>query len=134
MNAHSKYFSVDKSIDILRRTPATLHAMLDDINEEWTSVNEGGQTWNVYDIVGHLIYGEKTDWLPRIEIMLSENTEKTFEPFNRFAQFENSLGKSLADLLNEFSLLRAQNINQLCSKKLAGKELRQTGIHPLSGK
>jgi hypothetical protein len=133
MYNYSKHFSLDESIDILERTPAILNALLVDINEEWTSANEGGETWSVYDIAGHLIHGEKTDWIPRLEIMLSEQEEKTFEPFDRFAQFEDSKGKSLAALLEEFSLLRAQNIKLLRSKKIEDKELRKTGIHPAFG-
>ena len=77
-------FSLSKSIEILERTPGVLIAMLQNLPEDWTSNNEGGDTWSVYDIVGHLVQGEKTDWIPRMEIILSDKPDKTFEPFNRF--------------------------------------------------
>lgn len=78
-------FSLAKSIEILQRTPDALIAMLQNVSAEWTSNNEGGETWSVYDIVGHLIEGEKADWIPRMEIILSDNPDKAFEPFDRFA-------------------------------------------------
>src|SRR6187397_290966 len=99
-------FTIEKSIEILERTPEVLNTMLQNISAEWTSKNEGGETWSVYDVVGHLIHGEKTDWIPRADIILSEKTEKEFTPFNRFAQFEESKGKSLTQLLDEFKRLR----------------------------
>ena len=80
-------FSLSKSIEILERTPEVLNVMLQNLSNEWTSNNEGGETWSVYDIVGHLIHGELTDWTPRMEIILSEKTYKIFTPFDRFAQF-----------------------------------------------
>ena len=106
---------------------------MQDIYADWTYVNEGGETWTVYDILGHLIHGEKTDWIPRAEIILSENTDKTFKPFDRFAQFEDSEGKSLNQLLDEFKILRRKNIAHLLSKKITGKNLEEKGIHPAFG-
>ncbi len=126
-------FTLEKSIEILQRTPGVLSAMLQGISNEWTSNNEGGDTWSVYDIVGHLIYGEKTDWIPRAEIILSEEEDKTFEPYDRFAQFKESKGKSLQQLLEEFEKLRSKNIEQLLSKSLTTKDLEKTGIHPAFG-
>ena len=108
-------FSLEKSIEILSRTPDVLNTMLHDISSDWTSNNEGGETWSVYDIIGHLIYGEKTDWIPRMEIILSDKTDKTFEPFDRFAQFEESKGKTLTQLLDEFKTLRKQNMDDILS-------------------
>jgi uncharacterized damage-inducible protein DinB len=127
------HFSIDKSIEILERTPGVLHAMLQNISADWTTKNEGGETWSVYDIIGHLIHGEKTDWIPRAEIILSEGPDKTFEAFDRFAQFEESKGKSLTQLLDEFKILRNENITLLRSKKLSGKDLEKKGIHPAFG-
>src|SRR6478752_3704156 len=95
-------YSISKSIEILSRTPATLIQMLDGISEDWTSNNEGGETWSAYDVIGHLIHGDRTDWLRRAELILSDNVEKKFIPFDRFAQFEESKGKSLKQLLEEF--------------------------------
>jgi len=126
-------FSLSKSIEILERTPDVLIAMLQNISTDWTSNNEGGETWSVYDIVGHLIHGEKTDWIPRMEIILSDKDEKKFELFDRFGQFEESKGKSLPQLLDEFKSLRTKNIEQLLSKKLTLKNLEEKGIHPAFG-
>lgn len=126
-------FSVEKSLEILERTPGVLDTLLHGLDSDWTSVNEGGETWSVYDVIGHLIHGEKTDWIPRAEIILSDRTGKIFEPFDRFAQFEESAGKSLAGLLDEFRGLRNQNIQILRSKELSTDQFIQTGIHPALG-
>jgi len=126
-------FTLEKSLEILERTPGLLLIMLQNISADWTSANEGGETWSAYDIIGHLIHGEKTDWIPRTEIILSANSDKAFTPFDRFAQFENSKGKSLHQLLKEFKLLRESNVEHLRSKKLTGKDLEKTGIHPAFG-
>lgn len=126
-------FSIEKSLEILEHTPEVLNTMLQNISAEWTSNNEGGETWSVYDIVGHLIHGEKTDWIPRAGIILSNKPDRTFKPFDRFAQFKESKGKSLAQLLNEFKVLREKNIENLKSKKLNNKDLEEKGIHPEFG-
>ena len=123
-------FNLSKSVEILQQTPDTLISMLQNLSPEWTTNNEGDSTWSVYDIVGHLIHGEKTDWMPRTEIILSEKINKTFEPFDRFAQFKESKGKSLKQLLDEFKILRKKNIDQLLSKKLTDKQLESKGVHP----
>jgi uncharacterized damage-inducible protein DinB len=127
------HFALSKSIEVLERTPAVLIAMLQNISADWTSNNEGGETWSVYDIVGHFIHGEKIDWIPRVEIILSDKADKTFEPFNRFAQFEESKGASLTALLDEFKRLRTNNIECLRSKKLTDKDFEEKGIHPAFG-
>jgi hypothetical protein len=126
-------FSLEKSIEILERTPDVLNAMLQNISVEWTLNNEGEQTWRVYDIIGHLIHGEKTDWITRAEIILSEKPDKTFEPFDRLAHFDESNGKSLTQLLDEFKILRKTNIDHLRSKQLTDKNLEEKGIHPAFG-
>jgi uncharacterized damage-inducible protein DinB len=126
-------FSIEKSINILERTPEVLSVMLDNISTEWTSTNEGDGTWSVFDIVGHLIHGEKTDWIPRMDIILSETQEKTFAPFDRYAQFTESEGKTLAQLLVEFKRLRRENIEYLLSKSLTEKDFARKGIHPAFG-
>jgi hypothetical protein len=89
-------FEISRSLEILERTPGVLRAMVENISDEWTSRNEGPNTWSVYDVVGHLIEGEKTDWIPRMEIILSGNEEKKFTPFDRFAQFNEGRIKTLA--------------------------------------
>ena len=126
-------FTVEKSIEILERTPEVLEAMLKNVSPEWTEKTEGGETWSVFDVLGHLVHGEKTDWIPRIEIILSGKPDKTFEPFDRFAQFEESKDKSLPQLLDEFKRLREKNIGVLRSKKLTDKNLNEKGIHPALG-
>lgn len=126
-------FTIDKSIEILERTPEVLSTLLHNISDDWTSKNEGGESWSAYDIVGHLIHGEKTDWIPRAEIILSQAPDRKFVPFNRFAQFEESKGKTLAELLEEFKRLRKSNIEKLESKKLSAEHWEQTGIHPAFG-
>lgn len=126
-------FSIPKSIEILERTPEALIAMLQNVSSDWTSNNEGGDTWSPYDVVGHLIHCERTDWIPRMEIILSDKADKTFEPFDRFAQFKESKGKTLTELLNEFKQLRNVNIAHLKSKKLTDEILEAKGIHPSFG-
>ena len=126
-------FELDKSLEILERTPSVLNIMLNDLSTEWTTHNEGDNTWSVYDVIGHLIHGEKTDWIPRAQIILSNQTDKTFEPFDRFAQFENSKGKTLGILLREFETLRIENIQQLKSLNITEEALYKTGIHPEFG-
>ena len=123
-------FSVENSIEILERTPSVLNTMLQGIASEWTSDNEGKDTWSVYDVIGHLIHGEKTDWVPRAKIILSANSNKNFEVFDRFAQFENSKGKSLNELLDEFGKLRKQNLDWLYAAKITDDDLEKKGIHP----
>src|SRR4028118_897029 len=126
-------FTLSKSIEILERTPDILIAMLHNLSADWTSINEGGETWSVYDIVGHLIEGEKEDWIPRMEIILSDKPDKTFKPFDRFAQFRENKEKSLEQLLDEFKRLRNRNLEYLHSKQLASKDFELKGIHPVFG-
>ena len=126
-------FTLERSIEILERTPEVLMALLQNISSDWTLVNEGGETWSVYDVIGHLVHGEKTDWMPRTEIILSSNADKRFTSFDRFAQLKESQGKSLVQLLEEFKMLRTKNLEQLRNKKLTEADLMQTGLHPAFG-
>jgi hypothetical protein len=126
-------FDLPKSIEILSRTPSVLEALLNGISKEWILNNEGPETWSPFDVVGHLIHGEKTDWIPRMELILSHKSNKTFEPFDRFAQFEQSKGKSLAQLLHEFKDRRLKNIAILQSKNITSADLLKTGNHPAFG-
>jgi hypothetical protein len=112
-------FTIKKSIEILERTPDVLMSMLLNISDEWALQNEGGESWSPYDVVGHLIHGERTDWIPRMEIILSDTTPKTFEPFDRFAQLGVSKEKSLTELLHEFKTLRTKNVDQLRSRNIS---------------
>ncbi|MCA1624883.1 MAG: DinB family protein [Acidobacteria bacterium] len=126
-------FTVEKSIEILERTPKVLEAMVRNISPEWTENNEGGETWSVFDVLGHLVHGEKTDWMPRVEIILSDTQDKAFKAFDRFAQFEEGKGKTLRELLDEFKSLRKKNIGVLRSKKLTDKTFEEKGVHPAFG-
>ena len=126
-------FSLSNSIEILEHTPGVLGAMLKNLSNEWTAVNEGGETWSAYDVVGHLIHGELTDWIPRMEIILAANTDRSFQPYDRFAQFEKSKGKNLHQLLDEFTALRQENMKVLKSKQLTEEDLQRTGVHPAFG-
>lgn len=126
-------FTLSKTIEILERTPDTLIVMLENISDDWTTKNEGEDTWSVYDVIGHLIHGEKTDWIPRMEIILSDKPDKNFVPFDRFAQFEKSEKKTLSELLNEFKSIREKNLQLLKSKNITESDLAKTGIHPAFG-
>jgi uncharacterized damage-inducible protein DinB len=125
-------FSIDKALEVLTQTPKTLYSFLENLSEDWIISNEGEDTWNSFDIIGHLIHGEKTDWVQRTNIILKEQN-KHFKPFDRFAQFENSKGKSIHELLEEFSMLRQKNLSYLKSLNLTENDLALTGIHPEFG-
>ena len=125
-------FDLTKSSQVLERTPAVLENLLQDISDDWTMHNEGEETWSPYDIIGHLIHGEQTDWIVRAEIILY-NDDKKFIPFDRFAQFKESEGKDLQQLLKEFQELRKSNIEKLKSFNLTDDDLNKTGIHPELG-
>ena len=127
-------YNIEDSIAILGRTPAVLRAMLSGLPECWVLATEGGESWSAYDIVGHLIHGEKTDWLQRLGIILEHGEAQPFEPFDRFAQFEESKGMSLEQLLDEFAMLRAGNIEQLRSLAISEEQLALKGTHPALGR
>ena len=126
-------FNLANAIEILERTPAVITSMLEGLSEQWTTQNEGPNTWSPYDIVGHLIHGEITDWIPRMKIILADSPDKAFTPFDRFAQFEESKGKTLSQLLDNFRLLRQQNLQYLRSCQLTADDLTRRGIHPAFG-
>jgi hypothetical protein len=124
---------LDQTIALIERTPAVLSALLRDLPDDWTMRNEGEKSWSAYDIVGHLIHGEKTDWIPRAKRILESGESKPFDKFDRFAQERESKGKSLAQLLDEFARLRAESIRQLRELKLQGKDLERKGTHQVLG-
>ncbi|WP_298997098.1 DinB family protein [Flagellimonas sp. S174] len=126
-------FELDKAIEILERTPSTIETLLDGISKEWLKHNEGDNTWSPYEIVGHLIHGEKTDWIPRAKIILSESQNKTFEPFDRFAQNKQGQKKTISELLKEFKKLRTENIKELQSLNIDEQALKKRGVHPELG-
>ena len=123
-------YSVEKSIEILETTPAVLKALLSGIHEEWVMNNEGPETFSPYDVIGHLIYGEKTDWVPRAKIILEFGLSKPFMPWNRFAQYEESEGKTLQQLLDEFEIVRRENMIWFKSLSLTEADLDKKGMHP----
>jgi uncharacterized damage-inducible protein DinB len=127
-------FSMDDAIPMLRSTPAVLRAWLWDLPEPWTASHEGPDTWSPYDVVGHLIHGERTDWIPRAELLLTHGESRPFTPFDRFAQFTASRGKSLHELLDTFAELRRANLVRLESLPLAAPDLERKGMHPELGR
>lgn len=127
-------FKVDKAVLLLERTPTILNSFLKGLPSEWASYNEGQDTWSPFDIIGHLIQGEKTDWITRSKIILSDADKKEFKPFDRFAQFENSKGKSLDELLTEFEKLRTENLAEIKKMDLSDNNLTLEANHPGLGK
>jgi len=123
-------YSIGKSLEILSRTPDILKIMLGGLSKEWIKNNEGEKTWSPYNVVGHLVHGEKTDWIKRTEIILSELENKTFTPFDRFAQDNNDQFVPIEELLKEFKELRLKNLEKLKSFQLDEDKLSRTGIHP----
>jgi len=126
-------YQLDQAKEILRRTPATLNALLSDLPNDWVLSNEGPDTWSPYDVIGHLIEGEETDWIPRARIILEQGEERPFDKFDRFAMFEKSSGKSLLELLAEFEKLRGESLRQLDELKLTPELLQKQGMHPVLG-
>ena len=121
------------TVSILARTPAALDAFLRDLPEAWTSRNEGENTWSAFDVVGHLIHAERTDWIPRVKMVLQFGETRTFEPFDRWGQSRESQGKSLEQLLDEFARLRSGNLTELRGLNLQQADLERRGRHPSLG-
>jgi hypothetical protein len=126
-------FDLGKSIEILERTPAVLKCLLASLHDDWVMNNEGPETFSPYDVLGHLIYGEKTDWTVRTKMILEYGTTKTFEVWNRFAQYEESKGKTLQQLLDEFTTIRKENLVWFGSLQLTEADLDKKGMHPKLG-
>ena len=126
-------FELSNGISILERTPATFRALLANLPESWTMSNEGPDTFSAFDNIGHLIHGERADWIARARIILAQGTDRRFEPYDRFAQIRESEGKTLAQLLDEFAQLRAENLVTLRSWKIGDRELGLEGEHPSLG-
>lgn len=126
-------FDLTTGMAVLERTPQTLRSMLAGLPSVWTDATEGPDTWSPYVIVGHLIHAERTDWIPRAQIILAQGSERRFTPYDRFAQFRDSEGKSLAELLDELARLRAENLATLAGCRLTDAQLELTGEHPEFG-
>ena len=126
-------FSLDHAVEILSQTPVTLSSLLSGLSAPWINNNEGVQTWSPFDVVGHLIHGERTDWMPRLKIILELGESRPFDPFDRFAQFEASKSKSLSELLETFATLRRQNLATLKQLNLTEAHFKLKGTHPAFG-
>jgi hypothetical protein len=126
-------FAMDEAIAVLSRTPATLDALLRGLPDGWTTANEGGDTWSPFDVVGHLIHGERTDWMARVRIILEHGEARAFDTFNRSAQFEESKGRTLPSLLDELAALRQRNVRELKALQLTDADLDRRGRHPAFG-
>jgi hypothetical protein len=126
-------FKVEQATEILRQTPTTLDSLLSPLSNTWIEGNEGPNTWSPFDVVGHLIHGEETDWIPRARIIINDGEARAFEPFDRVAMFEKSKGKSLTQLLDTFSQLRSSNIRELEQMNLTPAMLEKRGTHPELG-
>lgn len=126
-------FQLDDAIAILSRTPAALDTMLRGLPEAWLHANEGPETWSPFDVVGHLVAGERTDWVPRVRMILEHGDKRAFEPFVRTAMFEESKGKSLTELLDAFATLRAQNLETVRALQLEPADFARRGMHPSLG-
>jgi hypothetical protein len=126
-------FQLGQATEILRRTPATLNSLLRHLPEEWVLSTEGPESWSPFDVVGHLIHGEEADWIPRARIILEYGESRPFEPFDRYAMFERSKGKSLAELLDRFGQLRGESLKELEGMSLTPEALARRGSHPELG-
>lgn len=126
-------FHLDDAIVVLGNTPPALRALLRGLGEPWIRANEGGGSWSAFDVVGHLIDGEETDWIPRARLILEQGAQRRFTPFDRFRHFERNRDRTLASLLDEFESLRGENLRVLRGWKLTGSQLTLVGEHPEFG-
>jgi hypothetical protein len=126
-------FDLGASMAVLERTPAVLRALLVGLPDRWTTINEGGDTWNPMQVVAHLIHGERTDWIPRARIILAQGADREFEPFDRFAHLNEDQGRTISQLLDEFVHLRADGLTTLRGWHLTDAHLELTGVHPEFG-
>jgi hypothetical protein len=121
------------TISLLTRTPSAFNALLRDLPETWTLRNEGERTWSAFDIVGHLLHADRTDWMPRVRTILQFGDTRPFEPFDRWGQERESQSKTLEQLLDEFGRLRAENLHELRALNLRQEDLERRGRHPALG-
>jgi hypothetical protein len=126
-------FVIEEGVAILARTPATLDALLRGLPDGWIAAHEGGETWSPFDVIGHLIHGERTDWMPRVRMILERGDTQAFETFDRFAQFAASQGRTLESLLDELAALRKENLRELEALHLTEADLERRGQHPALG-
>jgi hypothetical protein len=124
---------LQQTMSLLTRTPAALNALLRDLPDAWTMRNEGDNSWSNYEVVGHLIHGDRTDWMTRVKIILQLGESQPFPPFDRLGHIRESEGKSLNQLLDEFALVRSNSLRQLRELNLQSKDLELRGQHPALG-
>jgi hypothetical protein len=122
-----------RSVQILARTPATVEALLSGLSDEWLHANEGPDTWSPFQVLGHLIHGEETDWIPRMEILLEHGEARPFEPFDRFAHIERFRGEALGSLLEQFAARRRESLIRLEQLIVDPSALEGRGVHPELG-
>ena len=127
------HFDLNESMAVLERTPSTFRALLAGLPDAWILCDEGPDTFSPFDNLGHLVHGERADWIPRAALILAQGTQRRFAPYDRFAQRRESEGKSLETLLDEFAALRTQNLAQVRSWRLSDRELDLEGEHPSFG-
>ena len=125
--------NLEHTVELLKRTPEILRVLLNDLPEELVHANEGTGTWTSFDVLGHLIHGEKTDWIPRVRIILEHGENRAFDPFDREAMLQTSKGKSYSQLLDEFATLRAMNLETLQQMNLTPDDFSRKGKHPALG-
>ena len=125
--------NLQNTISLLTRTPVILNTLLRDLPETWTLRNEGENTWSAFDVVGHLVHGERTDWMPRARTVLQFGETQAFEPFDRQGHAREMQGKSLEQLLDEFARLRSENLAELRALNLRPEDLERRGRHPTLG-
>jgi uncharacterized damage-inducible protein DinB len=126
-------FDLEKTVEVLSRTPAAISSLVEGLSDEWTQRNKGADTWSAYDVVGHLIHAEESNWLPRVRTILEHGETRVFDPFDRFAMFEASKGKTLEDLLRRFAELRRASLAALERLDLDDEKLSRRGQHPEFG-
>jgi hypothetical protein len=125
--------NLDHTISLLTRTPAALNALLRDLPEGWTLHNEGENSWSAFDVVGHLIHADRTDWMPRAKIIRQFGDTQPFAAFDRLGHVRESEGKSLGEILDEFALVRAESLKDLRALNLQPEDLERRGRHPALG-
>lgn len=126
-------FDLDETFDLLERTPVVLDALLRATSPAWHAVDEGSETWSAFQVLGHLVHGEETDWVPRARIILEHGEDRPFEPFDRFAQLTRFADWSLGSLLDRFADLRRANVEAVRGWGLTGEQLALRGTHPALG-
>ena len=121
---------MEEGVAILSRTPATLDALLRGLPDGWIAAHEGGETWSPFDVIGHLIHADRTNWIPRARMILEHGEARAFDPFDRVAQFTASKGRTLVSLLDEFATVRQKSIRELTAMPLIDADLDRRGRHP----